>query len=92
MTREEILAKAKQCVCGEREEDYGSPEDNFKTIGMLWSIYTGHDISAQDVSVMMALMKIARIKSGGGTDDCFVDLAGYAACGGEIFGRTTHKS
>lgn len=33
---------------------------------------------------MMALMKIARIKTGTSTDDCFVDLAGYAACGGEI--------
>ena len=34
--------------------------------------------------MMMALMKIARVKSGGGTGDSFVDLAGYAACGGEI--------
>lgn len=28
MTREEILAAAKQCVCGGRETDYGTPEDN----------------------------------------------------------------
>lgn len=40
--------------------------------------------TAKDVAVMMALMKIARIKTGTGTADCFVDLAGYAACGGEI--------
>ena len=26
MTREEILAAAKQCVCGDRDQDYGSPE------------------------------------------------------------------
>ena len=37
-----------------------------------------------DVAMMMALLKIARIQSGTGTDDSFVDLAGYAACGGEI--------
>lgn len=34
--------------------------------------------------MMMALLKVARIKSGGGTEDSFVDLAGYAACGGEL--------
>ena len=41
-----------------------------------------------DVAMMMSLMKIARIKNGGGSGDSFVDLAGYAACGGEIwYGR-----
>ena len=28
-------------------------------------------------------------KNGGGTGDSFVDLAGYAACGGEIHEHTT---
>lgn len=84
MTRAEILDKAKECVCGQRERDYGKPEDNFAAIADLWSAYKGAKFSAEDVSVMMALMKIARIKTGTSTDDCFVDLAGYAACGGEI--------
>lgn len=88
MTRSEILDKAKECVCGQREQDYGKPEDNFATIAALWSAYKDIEFSAEDVSVMMALMKIARIKSGTSTDDCFVDLAGYAACGGEIAGDT----
>lgn len=102
MTREEILSKAKECVCGQREQDYGSPENNFQLIADLWNIYLGYEnlfiqesaeeaiyhragyISATDVAMMMALLKIARIKNGGGTGDSFVDLAGYAACGGEI--------
>ena len=33
---------------------------------------------------MMALLKIARIATGGPKEDSWVDLAGYAACGGEI--------
>ena len=33
--------------------------------------------------MMMALLKVARIK-GGDKADSFVDLAGYAACAGEI--------
>ncbi len=84
MTRAEILDNAKKCVCGQREQDYGSPEDNFGIIGQLWTAYLGKDISSVDVAMMMALLKIARIKSGTATDDSFVDLAGYAACGGEI--------
>lgn len=83
MRRPEILDKAKACVCGQRQEDYGSPESNFKTIAELWTTYCGHKFDAVDVAMMMALMKIARIKSGR-TEDSFVDLAGYAACGGEI--------
>lgn len=85
MKRAEILEQARVCVCGERETDYGSPEDNFKTIAELWSAYTGRTYTALDVAMMMALLKVARIKAGG-TNDSFVDLAGYAACGGEIFG------
>ena len=34
-------------------------------------------------AMMMALLKIARIAGGSGTRDSFIDLAGYAACGGE---------
>lgn len=91
MTRKEILETAAACVCGQREEDYGSPEDNFKTIASLWDIYlqaahTGSYIpilSPKDVAIIMALLKIARIASGKSTDS-FVDLAGYAACAGEI--------
>ena len=41
------------------------------------------DIDATDVAMMMALLKIARIAGGAGTRDSFIDLAGYAACGGE---------
>ena len=88
MTREEILDTAKDCVCGQREHDYGAPEDNFQTIANLCNAYLDKyliaDISATDVAMMMILLKTARIKNGGGTGDSFVDIAGYAACGGEI--------
>lgn len=84
MTRPEILQKAEACVCGHREQEYGSPENNFQTIADLWRAYKGIDFTAVDVAMMMALLKIARIQSGTATEDSFVDLAGYAACGGEI--------
>lgn len=39
MNRSEILDEAKKCVCGQRQQDYGTPEDNFTTIGYMWSAY-----------------------------------------------------
>ena len=76
--------KAKACVCGQRENEYGSPEDNFTAIAGFWSVYKGVEFTANDVAMMMALLKIARIRTGTATDDSYVDLAGYAACGAEI--------
>ena len=84
MNREACLAKADECVNGKREQDYGSPESNFLSIAKLWSAYKGIDFSALDVSMMMSLLKIARIRTGTATEDSFVDVAGYAACGCEI--------
>lgn len=91
MKRKEILDTAAKCVLGDREQDYGTPENNFDLIGRLWTDYLGDTnvtISAQDVASMMILMKLARIKNGGGTVDSYVDIAGYAACGGEILGNS----
>lgn len=91
ISRAYILDEAKKCVCGQREEDYGSPEDNFKTIASLWTSYKGAEFTPVDVSMMMALLKIARISTGTATKDSFVDLAGYAACGGEIKFKEENK-
>ena len=68
MKRADILHTAEKCVCGQREQDYGSPENNFQTIADFWSVYKGVKFSASDVAMMMALLKVARIKSGGGTE------------------------
>ena len=89
MKRAEILDTAKTCVCGDREQDYGSPEYNFKRIAELWTAYMGnvldgYRITPTDVAAMLALLKIARIASGHAKADNWVDLAGYAACGGEL--------
>lgn len=93
MKRAEILEAAHVCVCGEREQDYGTPENNFETIGLLWGVYLRaahpeinlaiNGITPKDVATMMALLKVARIATGSNPDS-FVDLAGYAACAGEI--------
>lgn len=95
MKRADILEQARVCVCGEREQDYGTPENNFETIGLLWGVYlrAAHPelakvmdvnrITPKDVAIMMACLKIARAAKGDKADS-FIDLAGYAACAGEI--------
>jgi len=83
-TRKKILDAARARVCGERNKNYGEPENNFGLIAKLWSDYKGVKISPVDVCMMMILLKIARIRAGTDTRDSFIDLAGYAACGGDI--------
>ena len=90
MTRKEILAAAEKCVCGQREEDYGTPEDSFGLIAELWAkalkpcVPEGTDVCILPETV--ALLKVARLIKSPEHLDSWVDLAGYAACGGEIAG------
>ena len=84
--REYCLDAAKKCVCQDRNNQYGEPEDSFKMIADFWSNYLGYPINTVDVAMMMALLKIARVaasKNRLGTADSYIDLAGYAACGAE---------
>lgn len=93
-TRRSILRDAEKCVVGDRDQDYGSPENSFAVIGKLWGIYLeekclrdGHiTILPEDTAALMCLFKTARVATGHGKADNWVDLAGYAACGGEIEG------
>lgn len=93
ITRSDILNAAMRCVCGDREQDYGSPESSFRMIAALWEPFLKQKcvspgaeltISPEDVAAMMALFKIARIATGHGKADNWGDGAGYLACGGEI--------
>ena len=86
--RSELLDRAKRLVVGDREKSYGSPEENFKRIGNMWNAFLGRrltkKLSPADVGAMMCLLKLARIGSGIYSEDNWTDLAGYAACGGEL--------
>ena len=86
MNRKEILETAAKYTTVDREQQYGSPEDNFRIIANLWNVYLGDDgnLTPEDVAIMMALLKIGRIASGQIKEDNYIDLAGYAACAGEI--------
>lgn len=102
-TRKEILEKAIRCVCGDRDQQYGTPEDSFKAIASMWNSYLyakgliinvsseWKGIKPDDVAAMMVLFKMARVATGSYSADSWVDAAGYAACGGEIGGLHDSK-
>nr|DAJ43841.1 MAG TPA: Myofilin [Caudoviricetes sp.] len=92
MNREMCLDEAKKCVCTDRNQQYGEPEQNFAVIAQLWQTYlraaTGADdieIFPSDVAMMMVLFKAGR-RATAVTEkaDTYVDIAGYAACGCEL--------
>lgn len=84
LTRKDILDTANKIVNGEREDKHGAPENSFKILAELWSAYTQESITPVDAAIMLGLLKVARIKTGVNEEDNYIDLAGYAACAGEL--------
>lgn len=87
--RAQILQEASSLITGQRQQDYGTPEENFQRIADLWTIHlqkilkVDMKISPRQVAELMMLLKIARtIQSP--TDDSYVDMAGYAGIAGEL--------
>ena len=74
-----LLDEAKRTITGERQDQYGAPEDSFGLIARYWTIYLGSPVSPRDVAHLMALLKLARAQGQGFRRDNYVDLAGYAA-------------
>ena len=87
-SRGHILLDAYKVINGERQDQYGSPEDNFRLIAQLWNAAFNDKLvagfTAHDVAIAMSLLKIARIQTGAGKADSYVDLAGYAALAADI--------
>ncbi len=90
--RAQFLDEVKKLVCKDRNVTHGDAEDNFRVIAELWNVYLRNskgtdntdDLSNKDVAIMMCLFKISRLMSNVDNIDNWLDLAGYAACGGGI--------
>jgi hypothetical protein len=85
-----LLAEAARIVEGARNQQHGDKERSFVAIAGLWGAYLQHrrnpdgPLRAQDVAVMMSLMKVMRSEWGTPIRDHFVDMAGYAGIAGEL--------
>ena len=92
--RRTVLETAIKTICQDRQDQYGNPENNFQTIADMWTTYlraaevisptTDAVIMPHDVAAMMCMLKLARVATGAAKLDNWVDLAGYAAIGGEM--------
>tara|TARA_R110000782_G_scaffold254827_1_gene343318 strand:+ start:853 stop:1422 length:570 start_codon:yes stop_codon:yes gene_type:complete len=86
---ESICEEAQRIQGGDRQQDYGSPAKNFQDIADLWSAYlkvaldVDIAIKARDVAHMSILMKVSRNVHKPKRDN-WVDMAGYAQCGGKV--------
>ena len=77
-TQYTILDEAKEIIYGDREQTYGKPNKNLNLIAGLWGTYLDRPVSAQDVCMMMVLVKVAR-QANAYKRDNLVDISGYAA-------------
>jgi len=91
MTKEEILALAKEMVSKDRNDTHGDAFKNHAEIAEFWNIFLDGklrpmaNITAADVAIMMILLKVSRHTQGEKFNlDNFIDMAGYAAIAGEI--------
>ena len=91
MRKEDILKKASELVTGDRNETHGDAFQNHAEIAEFWNIFLDKklqpmaSITAEDVALMMVLMKISRNNQGKKSNiDNFIDMCGYAAIAGEI--------
>ena len=82
-TRTKTLEAASALINGDREKDYGTPQENFSSIAVGWSEILGVDVSAEQVALCMAWLKIARLRNGPHMDS-YIDAAGYMALAAEL--------
>jgi hypothetical protein len=85
LPRIEMLREAATIISGDRDAQYGGPEDNFTRIAKIWSVILSVDVTAEDVAMCMVGVKVARYAAKSGFQaDTWVDIAGYAGCGYEV--------
>lgn len=87
--RVNILNEAADLIVGQRQQDYGTPEENFTRMADLVNIHiamnlaTNTPLSPRQISEIMILLKLSRTINSP-THDSYVDIAGYAGIAGEL--------
>lgn len=92
MNRQEILTVAEELVNGPRAEDYGDAAENFQRVADLWSPIFGQEVTKAQVVQAMIGLKLSRLINSPEHTDTWIDIAGYAALGGEIYDLERKKS
>jgi hypothetical protein len=80
-----ILAEAERIIQGDRERVYGDPGYNMRNIAAIWTailrkvLLPGVELTAEQVCLCMAGVKLARLANKPDHEDSQVDLCGYTA-------------
>jgi len=83
MKAQEILLTATDTI-RDRGLTYGHPADNLEHTAMLISAYLQMPIHDYQVAGIMMLVKLARTNQSAEQIDTWVDMASYAALGGQL--------
>src|SRR3954466_9442603 len=87
--RVNILNEAADLIVGQRQEDYGTPEENFGRIAEYFNIHFKKNLeqnipaTPRQMAEFMVLLKMARTINSP-TRDSYVDIGGYAGIAGEL--------
>lgn len=84
-TRSQVLTRAAELVNGDRQANYGPPAVNFSRIARGWEVILGQPVTAEQVALCMAWLKIARLVNGP-HEDSYIDGAAYMALAAELSG------
>lgn len=88
LTRAAVLDVAKRAVTQDRAATHGALENSFTAIAAIWSVRLGVTVTPAHVAIMMVDLKTVRAWGNPRHGDNWIDIAGYAACGGEVSGAT----
>jgi hypothetical protein len=83
MKAKEILLTATDTI-SQRGLTYGHPADNLEHTAMLLSAYLQMPIHDYQVAGIMMLVKLARTNQSAEQIDTWIDMASYAALGGQL--------
>ncbi|AMS01521.1 hypothetical protein PBI_POTTER_58 [Mycobacterium phage Potter] len=87
---EDIAREAIGLFNGPRQASYGDAADNFGVTASMWSAILGTEVTAEQVALCLATLKIARLRETPDHHDSWVDAVAYIALGAGVMIR--HKA
>jgi len=77
---EDVLEEALRLTRGDRQNQYGPPDQDFRRTADMWTALKGVKFEPKDVAMFTICMKLSR-ETHQKKRDNWVDIAGYARCG-----------
>lgn len=72
-----LLNEAARLTAGDREADYGNPQECHARIAAIFNAMTGRDLTAMDAALFHVATKLGRIQTSPHKTDNYVDAMAY---------------